>query len=162
MIYKGTGRFTNYNQIWNQFPNNEQCMGDYYYTENAGAEFQINNTNYMIWTNLSMDDGNPFHQNINKYINILVTYQYTSTVYIFNCVFSFNAQQIINPEYNSIGILFKNNLTVGSKMFYSVYVLEQKKGISGGDENIKYVYYTINNGVVGFKTYEGQTWYLSN
>lgn len=138
-----------------------ECPGDNYYCDvnythfNTHLEGNIHQS--MIWFDLEFI---PFSANMKKNIYFHVFYQKTKT-WFFSGDFNFENLALYNTS-QSDAIVFSINdsLMIGPRKFYNVYILEQIKKPDKA-ENLKYLYYTISNGIVGFKTEEGHLWYLS-
>ena len=180
LIFTGQGRKTdNYQQQWFQCPNGdcpgaggESCTGNYFSTEGDWTEFINRNSQYFFrqQIGLSMDRGNPFHQNIKKLFTIDFSYNDNSINWEFYAVSFYFNDTLINQPYDATisKFSYKNNLTIGSKKFNSVYILEQFTIPSSTTNdpqkygNLQYVFYTIKDGIVGFKEKDSKTWYLSN
>jgi hypothetical protein len=156
-------RRSNYNEIIYEYPSSEvdDCKGDYFYPEINYTNFLGEGLNSFILVNLNMDRGNPFNQNINKFIVINVVFSDTR-IWNFNCGFNFYTLKIFkNIDTTKSMLSYKDSLVIGQKKYFSVYVLKQIKDPETSN-NLQYVFYTINNGIVGFKTKEGHAWYLNN
>jgi len=146
---------------------NDKCPGNFYNCELNYTDF----VGYNYFTNISTDvHFNPFSTNMKKYIYISICYLKTQKWY-FEGYFNFDNLKLYDITVSDIytsGALapfasissFNDSLIVGPRKFYDVYKLKQ---IIKPDKigNIQFVYYTISNGIVGFKTEEGHMWYLS-
>ena len=167
LTYRGNRHGSNYNDRWVQCPSGdcpgaggESCSGNYFFTEFYNIQF-IQNSNINMQFNLWMDSGNPFNQNFTKYIGISVNFNDIKT-WGFGCSFIFNKLQLYNYSKGGGSIVSLNDsLIIGPKKFYSVYVLKQNTPWESFS-NLQYVYYSITQGIVGFKEQGGKTWYLSN
>ena len=160
LTYGGGGRLSEF-FINHENPSDYECPGNYFYSENNTLKF-IQGSYVNIQIILSMDKGSLFFKNINKYISFLIEYQEGSIHWVFyNRVFNFDALKINNSLDTTVHILHKDSLLIGPKKFLSVYQLNQKNAPSGA-KNLQYVYYTIKEGIVGFKTEDKHSWYLSN
>jgi hypothetical protein len=158
LTYKGDDRVRLYNNEHHEFSSsgNDECTGNYFYSEINDTRFKGNDLYFFIWVDLLMDDGNPFNKNIKKSIEIKVVYEDTK-IWIFDGYFNFNAMKLYNhTDTSESNLTLKDSLMIGLKKYYSVYVLKQN------NTNIKTLFYIIKEGIVGFRTKEGHTWYLNN
>jgi hypothetical protein len=119
-----------------QYPNSNSdpnfCIGDYFYSQHI--YIQSNGKNTLMWINLSMNDGSPFFQNINKTINIILSYE-NSVTWNFEQGFNFDGLKLYKPSDTTLSKLyFKDSLLIGERKFYSVYVMNQLKA------NLLFVY----------------------
>ena len=141
---------------------NDICFGNYYYTQTNSIQFQGQNSDFQINILLDMAEGS-FHKDISKCFSITVKFKDGANIWLFSCPslysYSFDAMKISSlvKGYNSLS--YTHTLVIGPKTFNSVYVLGQ---IGIAYNNLEYVYYTINEGIVGFRTVTGKRWYLGN
>ncbi len=168
MSFIGQGRFSRlfdnkHFQYYDPGYDPDFCVGDYFDTETNYTRLSGDIIkDFYIRINLSMNSGHPFHQNIEKIIVFTVAYLYESKKYFFSTSFYFNVPILTNPLFdNESSIIYKDSLMLDKKYYSSVYVLEQLQD-PYGLKNLKYLYYTIKEGIVGFKTKEGHLWYLKN
>jgi hypothetical protein len=141
--------------------------GDYY-------KLEFNQTYFdepAIYSGItvSIGIGNPFLETKN-YIGINVSYQDTKT-WLFECNFYFDSLALFDvpppPSYaydpGGHILIFDDSIIVGHHLHYSVYTLVQTNGPPMSSlSNLKTVYYSIKEGIVGFKTDEGHLWFLAN
>jgi hypothetical protein len=154
ITYNGIGRGS-VEDYHDQYPNLNNdpnfCIGNYFYTENNDVAFGVNGKDYHFGINLSlsMDSGSPFGQNIKKIFGFDISYKDTKDWY-FGITLNIDGLRLSGNN-----ISYKDSLKIGPNKFFSVYVMTQN------NDNLKTVFYTISQGVVGFRTNNGHTWYLS-
>ena len=140
------------------------CMGNYVNCQNYGINLKTKDSTGQINISIGFDN-NPFSTNLKnptKSIGIIVEYVKSQDWY-FAGSFNFDDSKLYNynPKIWNI-FAFDDSLKVGRKEFYSVYILQDFNNFKYRTVTIPLVYYTIKNGVVGFKTNNGHLWYLSN
>jgi hypothetical protein len=163
LTYKGIGRSSDYNRTdyENPSPEPDICKGDFFNTEANYVEFQGTSNYDIILINLTMDEGKPWHQNIKKYISININYDGYVGCFFLQASY-FDSLRLYKYDTTKCILTFKDSLKIGLKKFNSVYILRQIEGYPAV-ENLQYVFYTIKEGVVGFRTERnGTTWYLDN
>jgi hypothetical protein len=75
-------------------------------------------------------------------------------------IVNFNAaSSIIN---DSIPGNYYQTLQIGLKTFLYVHELTSMSKKNSSSHSIQFVYYTTKQGIVGFKSNDGRTWYLAN
>ncbi len=162
MSFTGQGYYSDYKTLHYENPTSYDCLGNYFYSQFYRIQFNHMLSDYNISFSLSMNGGSPFFKNIKNTIYFWIEYKEDSKYWHFDKGFYFNHNNI----YQGIDtldkkILFKDSLIIGSNNIHSVYQLEQTKD-PYPSLNIQYLYYTIKEGIVGFKTKEGHLWYLKN
>jgi hypothetical protein len=152
ITYNGIGRGSveDYHDQYPNLNNNPNfCIGDYFYTESNEIDLFGKNYPFGITIDLDMDSGSSFGQNIKKFFSLGISYE-DIKFWHFGILINFDGLKLIDSN-----ISLKDSLKIGPKTFYSVYVLTQN------NDNLKTVFYTISQGVVGFRTNNGHTSYLS-
>jgi len=136
------------------------CPGNYYDVEEHSVRFNSALISGHIW--LYMIQYPSFsNEDIQKLLFITTEYQDTQ-YWSFNCFFEFYELKLYNSTSSRGSILtFNDSLVVGQNKYYSVYTLNQSTAVTGY-ANLKTLYYSINNGIIGFKTDQGHLWYLDN
>jgi len=141
------------------------CMGNYVNCEIYNTALYTKDSSGQIGIGFAFLN-NPFNtnlKNLTKNMGISVEYKNSQDWY-FAGSFNFDDSHlyVYNPAISKI-FAFDDSLKIGKKEFYSVYILQD---FQNSDDlkivNIPFIYYTIKNGVVGFKTENGHLWYLSN
>ena len=163
IIFTGKMRYSDSFNIW-EFPNDYECLGKYYNTESNYTKFEgVNSTKIYIYLYM----GSPFLQDFIKKMNIEIFIN-SDTCYFYGTL-AFNPTNIFNtiPAENNLPanayvLAFNSSLSIGPNIFNNVYTLKQIDPPHLPSKNLQYVYYTISDGVVGFKTEEGHLWYLEN
>jgi hypothetical protein len=158
---QASGKYDYMSGYTSQNPNdNNQCTGNYYYSEVTGTHFSGKDpSNFGIWFDLRFS-GSLFNKNLKKIIDIVVGYKDYND-WFFDQTYYFDGLNLQQPtEPNNSSLSFKDSLKIGPKKFHSVYILKQIQD-PYKLANLQYVYYTIKEGIVGFKTKDGHTWYLN-
>jgi hypothetical protein len=161
ICYDSGVRYSNYNlPIYEYFDlnNPEACRGDYYELERNYAQFNEVESTGFIKIVLNFDNPFIYHE---KSINLQIDFGHNPSWY-FNCEFDFDSLEIFESarHYPTGSILsYNDSIIIGPITCYSVYVLMQNSE-PVNVENLKTVYYSINNGIVGFKTVQGHLWFL--
>jgi len=134
----------------------DECS-DYYNTELNITRFKgIDEQTYM---HLYLDFTWPFATEKKKTIQIIVHYK-DSIEWSFNAIYVFDSLKLYDYSTESYAILgYCDSLYVGPNMFHSVYTLEQTY-IPSEHRNLKTLFYSLIEGIVGFKTDDGHLWYL--
>lgn len=163
ICYNNGIRYSNYGlHIYEHYDpqNPDACWGDYYKTEQNYTFF--NEVNYGT-ISVELDIWDPFKEN-KKYIVLCISYEKVQNWY-FACDFVFDSLQLHdNPKsiYGTARILgYSDSLSIGPNKYYSVYTLIHRDD-PNPQKHLKIVYYSLNKGIVGFKTYQEHLWYLSN
>jgi hypothetical protein len=159
MTFSGEESFKEYNQHY-QYPSTDPnaCWGDYFNTEYRYTIFQGKNKNSVIEINLNMDSGSPFHQNINKFLNI--TIRNDVNININGSQYSRFNNLILYTVHNTF-VIYKDSLKIGSKVYKSVYILTNGSDVPTQNNNLQTLFYNIKIGILGFKITGGKTWYLN-
>jgi len=153
-----TGRMYSYdNKFYEYYFSSEKCPPNYYYVEQNYTHFVGKDYGTSIWTDIYFD--NPFADTLKKYIVIKVAFEDSQSWY-FTRSFFFNSSTLFNryPQESKI-IDYNDSLKIGPKWFLKVYTLKQIQD-PYGLKNLQFVYYSLNDGVVGFKTKDGHLLYL--
>jgi hypothetical protein len=133
------------------------CRGSYYYSEINYTRFTGNDNKTDIWFDLAMSD--PFNGDIKKSIFIRVSY-IDSIQWYFGSSFYFDSLVLYDiPNSNGCITSFNDSLMIGSEKFYSVYMLKQNAPQKLG--YIEILYYSIDKGILGFRTDKGKLWHLN-
>jgi hypothetical protein len=153
------GRISHYdNHYYEHYFSQDQCPPNYYDVEQNYTHFEGEDYNTSIWTDLYFE--NPFVTPIKKYIVINVAYEDSQRWY-FTSNFYFDSFTLYDRSYSAANIVaFNDSIKIGPKLFFKVYTLRQNVD-PHGLKNLQIVYYSINRGVVGFKTDHGHLWYLA-
>lgn len=142
-----------------EFPGSDDyCPGNYYYTETNNLEFY--GTVSGSWLNFELGMTNPFTKPVKKHISISVTVL-DSIYWVFGNVYNFDSLKLYNyyPPYDFIPV--NESVLIGPKTFYNVYALESGMNLhSRTVSNLKTVFYSVTEGIVGFQNEYGGTWYL--
>jgi hypothetical protein len=166
LIYTGERRISSYQQrsVDKYYPNgtDSPCKNLIYTTENSSIFIKEKTHNSDISLDLNFEG--PF-QSFEKVINIQISYEENTIYWSFNQNYVFNTLQLFSStnEYTAT-LVFKASLILGNKTFNSVYILKQLiNHLNPENANLQYVYYTVAQGIVGFRTKPGgRTWYLNN
>jgi hypothetical protein len=136
------------------------CSGDYYIIERNATYFTEDNYG-AISVDITIED--PFKEN-KKNIIFGVSYK-DSQKWYFYCDFIIDSIKLyVNPKpvYGSARILsYNDSIIIGPNKYYSVYSLSLYND-TDPQTHIQDVYYSLKNGIVGFKNNEGHLWFLSN
>jgi len=162
IIFNGGNRVSHYGtdgDQWVEFPGSDDyCPGNFYYTERNGIKFYA--TVSGSWMGFEMGMTDPFNNPVKKYFGISVTvldsiYWYFGSSYRFDSLNLYD----VKPPYEII--CANDSVLIGSKVFYNVYVFQ-----TGSDYhyptvgNLKTVFYSLSQGIVGFQNENGKTWHL--
>jgi len=162
IIFNGTDRISHYGaegDEYVEFPKSDDyCPGNYYYTEKNNIDFY--GTVSGSWLNFDMGMTTPFTIPVIKYIGISITV--LDSIYsVFSNAYRFDSLKLYyySPPYGIIPV--NESVSIGSKVFYNVYVLHSEMYLhSKTVSNLETVYYSITEGIVGFQNEYGKTWYL--
>lgn len=153
-----TGRFSLYNnKYYEHYFDEGECVPNFYFVERNFTAFCNKDTTAHIETDIYID--NPFADSLKKHIAIEVSFQ-DSQHWYFSGSFFFNSNALYDREpQESFIVQYNDSLIIGSKVFKKVYTLQQLKD-PYGLKNLQYVYYSLIDGVVGFKTKDGHLLFL--
>lgn len=153
-----TGRHNKYdNRYYENYFYQDDCIPNYYYVEQNYTHFIGKDYHTSIWVEMYFD--NLFADSLKKYIIIRVAFEDSQRWYFYNA-FYFNSNGLYDGFSQKSSIVsYSDSLKIGQKMFKKVYKLQQLEE-PDGVKNLQYVYYSLIDGVVGFKTKEGHLLYL--
>jgi len=154
------GRISDYNNYYDGYCCLEDvCPPDHYVVQGNYTHFEGKDYKTSIEVDLGFED--PFSTPLKKSIGIVVSYE-DSQQWYFSGYFNFDSLKLTNPSSGRVSIVtFNDILKIGPKQFFKVYTLKQNEDPQGL-KNIQIVYYSINSGVVGFKTDQGHLWYFDS
>jgi len=161
IIFNGANRISHYGAEGYQyveFPKSDDyCPGNYYYTETNAMDFH--GTTSGSWLNFDMAMTNPFIGPIQKHLGISLTVR-DSVNWVFSDIYRFDSLQLFtyDPPYGTIPV--NDSVLIGSKIFYKVYVLQSGKKKDSSVGYLQTVYYSLTEGVLGFRNEPGETWCL--
>jgi hypothetical protein len=162
IIFNGANRISHYGaegDEYVEFPKSDDyCPGNYYYTETNHLGFY--GTVSGSWINFDMVMTNPFSNPIKKYLGISITVL-DSIYWVFANGYRFDSLKLYNenPPYGVIPV--NDSVLIGSKIFYNVRVLVSEENLhSPTVSNLKTVFYSLSEGVLGFQNELGETWCL--
>ena len=161
LVFNGSDRISHFGVEGNQyveFPeSNDYCPGNYYYTEKNSIDFYGTVSGSWFWFDMGMSS--PFTHPIRKYVGMNITVL-DSIYWVFANGYSFDSLKLYyNPPYGIIPL--NDSVLIGSKVFYKVYVLHSGMNLhSARVGNLETVFYSITEGIVGFRNEHGKTWYL--
>jgi len=160
--YKGTIRKSDYNfyKIYeNHVESEEDCPGDWYNIENNYTRFAGEINDFDMWFDLNIG-GDAFFGSIKKFIFVRVHFIKDYQEWYFGCRYAFDDLKLydLSPTDNIL-LTYNDSLNIGPEKFYNVYTFNQIDKPSS-KENLQFVYYTVSEGVIGFKTDSGHLWYL--
>ena len=153
-----TGRIYSYdNKYYEHYFSQEKCPPNYYCVEQNYTHFVGKDYKTSIWTDIYFD--NPFADSLKKYLVINVALEESQSWY-FTSTFFFKSSELFDRSPLESKIVdYNDSLKIGPKWFLKVYTLKQIQD-PYGLKNLQFVYYSLNDGVVGFKTAEGHLYYL--
>lgn len=138
--------------------------GDYY-------DYECNCTGFKTpdscLTSILMTCVNPSQMHGEYKIVSFSLYIDTSLQCNFHCPCRFNQDTLLNYYDSSLLTLgyvkaFHYNITLGSKLFNSVYELIGESREHFCSEFLSTLFYSFHDGIVGFQTNTGKLWYLSS
>ena len=142
---------------------------EYYSTMCCGYSFERETLNiyfhenkYQSQMSVQIYNWSQWHSDP-KYFDIAMTYQENLHPWSYEVISDYNTLALRTyKDTTSCEITFNNTLILGNKTFSSVYSIKQYKSAYNKHivSKIQYVYYTIKEGIVGFKTKDGHLWYL--
>lgn len=149
VVFYGAGRHSNLDQRYRSCDYNTDCCDFVYYIEIERTIFAASNNSRMYFRlERERDSFNNFGISIscsdNLVFNFFENYKFNS-----NGIFCSTSSIIVTND----------TLTIAGKEFYSVY--EFKRNNCNTPE-LPIVYYSLTQGIVGFKTIENVEWYLSD
>ena len=157
IYYNGDTRSSRYDNSYYEHPSDQECKGNYYYYEGNYSLFKGKDNYHTVQIDLNFSSPYQFPTKY-RIINFRILYKKTTNME-FNGVFAFDTTSIMgvpigfsNP-YKSSLIAFHDNITILGHVFYNVYELT-------ANTSIRKLYFSKNNGVVGFKTDDNKSWYL--
>jgi hypothetical protein len=136
------------------------CQGDYF---DADYNWMIKNTNVSnsrldIHLNFLYTLSNPTTE---RELWLYFWFDTISPIYCFWGYYRFKFDTLYNEPYKGDSIVsYKPLITIGPKTFNNVYELFCVNPDDRQQEWISIAYYSINQGLVGFKSHFGKTWYL--
>ncbi|HNW88924.1 MAG TPA: hypothetical protein PKN48_04625 [Bacteroidales bacterium] len=149
VVFYGAGRHSDLDQRYRSCDYNTDCCDFVYYIEIERTIFAASN-NSRIYFRLERER--------ESFNNFGISIKCSDNLFLnFSESFKFNSNNIYCPT-NSL-IVTNDTLTIAGKEFYSVYEL---KGTSNSAPDLPIVYYSLTQGIVGFKTIENVEWCLSN
>jgi hypothetical protein len=150
-----TGRDSSFDTFYENYyrtEENNHCLGNYYYSE-------VNKTSITPFNNyirFLMDDA--FHSPTNAIKRIEFSFDInTNGIEGFHDVCLVGADTLTSTDYSIRAI--DDSLMIGPKLFHHVY--ELLGDYNSIDEYISLLFYSIKDGIVGFRTNKGKTWYLN-
>jgi len=149
VIFYGAGRHSDLDQRYSGCDYNTDCCDYIYYIEIEWTIFAASN-NSRIYIRLEKDRYALNHFSIIIKCSDNLVFNYSESL-------KFNANNIYcSPSY----ILTPyDTLTIAGKEFYSVYEFTAN---NCNGPALPIVCYSLTQGIVGFKTVENESWYLSN
>jgi hypothetical protein len=136
------------------------CAGDYFDIDEEKMMMADSTlkTNLFIFLDFLYSWSNPSDE---KTFHLSFGYGKQPLIY-FDGIYKFNADTLLNmkasnPKYDSI-VAFHPIWESGSNIFYDVYELFNYNSDVGNTPRISTAYYSIKEGLLGFKTTSGTTW----
>ncbi len=132
----------------------EEPCGNYYTIEENITNFKGKQCYNYIQIDLKYDS---VFTNIKTYFHILVSYE-IGEQWCFSNGFYYDSGNFYD-YLDTNTVILSDSLQIGPNHYHHVYTFIQNGG-NIGYELIQYLYYTMENGIVGFKTKTGHLWYL--
>jgi len=154
IIYQGTGRHSDIINPYHETYHDDPCFGDYYTYEQNYTDFYSNGSDGEIRIYLTRYFKTAFSSPEGKSFDLSISYNKSGS-YFFNSSFYFDDLKLSEFRDNTI-MAINDTLQLGPKTFYSVYTLDD------GYTNLNIAYYSVSEGLVGFKSNDGHLWYLAN
>jgi len=163
IIFNSRGRESTMKTVWKYPLNPQGYQGDYYSCEANSAGFISPNSDVLTF---QLYFSNPFTQpTVQKFMSLGLVAENSGTC-SFAAVFRFDGGMLFtylpDSSFHSGGYIkaVDDSLKLGPVYFKNVYELVAPDFTYYCQAYFSRVYYTINEGVVGFKKNTGKTWYL--
>jgi hypothetical protein len=168
VCYTGQGRISTMNlnhevMDWD----GEECQGDYRQIESVSLNYKGTNSDTTIGFRMRFYHAFNDYEN-DKIFSLSISYSTPNMENIFYGSFSFELNTLINNIHGQLPLqsyisAFHDTLTILNKKYYSVYeltwdtsnILPQYQHLF-----VSSVYYSISQGLVGYKKTTGAIWYL--
>jgi len=134
------------------------CQGDYYYksTNSTIKHFATGNILLDIKLSFYYTFSNP---STDRCFNLYFSFDSISN-FCFQGYYKFKPDSLItDPLSGDAVVIYYKSLTIGPKTFQNVYQLSGDK-LSVGQEWLPTAFYSMQSGLVGFKTNLGRIWYF--
>ena len=156
---RGSGRLDQFNNITsnsNSITDNQDCNGDYYKIEYNRITFTSITYLSSVQLTLSLEFNNPYKvSGTYKYLNIAYGATYEPHDGFFTNKFLLENDSILT---NDSTVYFHKSILIGTIQFDSVYELHGYHSVSN---YVDIIYYTIKQGVIATKNYQGTIWYFT-
>ena len=156
---QGSGRLDQFNHInsnSSSVTDNQDCNGDYYEVEYNRIVFTSMTNLSAVQLAFSLEFNNPFKvSGTHKYLNIAYGATYEPHDGFFKNKYLIENDSILT---NDSSVFFHPSISIGSTQFDSVYELH---GYHTFYNYVDIIYYTIKQGIIATKDYEGTIWYFT-
>jgi hypothetical protein len=143
LIFSSHGRNSTMIELNTPDNNNDDCLKSYCEVERDEI-WITSDSNPQDFLRLSLSRNKNYFTrfSIYSYMNSIPNCHVNDGCYVNAMNFYYSKDSLITPM---------DSIIIGSRIFYSVYKFQSENNV---------LYYTISQGIVGFKEVEGQDWYL--